>query len=103
MLRITPHLLRQRRKGFGISPFAMFLIRNKGNVGVAHAQVRYASLTEVDKLTLVSLAARHPSFTKSRLQKFYTFIRQRFHKLDGSAAKRMKKIGKEWQAIKHRF
>lgn len=87
--------------GKGISPFAMFLINNKGTKMLSgkrgNAVKQYLNLPEANKSKLMSDAKQYPSFKRyTPAQRYKTFIQRRFHKLAGLAHMRMKKIGVEW-------
>lgn len=100
MLRFTTALFRTKATGYGISPFSLFLIQNKGHKQTRRAADRYNALSATTKAQLKSLARQHPSFVKPRLFVYHSFIRSRFNKLEGRAAVRMKKISALWQRRK---
>ena len=99
-------MLRRTVSKLGVSPYAMFLIKTKGQPlfrGLGFVQratkcgLTYHRLTPSAKVLLRTAAARHPSFgmPKPRRENQYcAFVRQNYHNVRGTYSERLTNVAK---------
>ena len=107
-------MFRRTVSKMGISPYAAFLIKSKGNrvfrgLGFMERALKcgltYHRLSPSAKVVLRTAAARHPSFgvPKPRSENAYcAFVRQNYHNVSGSYSQRLTNVSKLYRKVNAR-
>mmetsp|Transcript_18113 Transcript_18113/g.20803 ORF Transcript_18113/g.20803 Transcript_18113/m.20803 type:complete len:99 (-) Transcript_18113:454-750(-) len=93
-------MLQATRRMLAIPPYCLFLIQNRGVSLKKPAYQVYRSLSKTALTELQKQAAEHPNLKPNLKKKYGRFVAKRFHVLEGTSSRRMKKIGLAWHAFR---